>query len=61
MVRLMEWLCGKLTRHRFTLGLAVWPDCADGKTRYYCLCRFCRWQFWTERKPKKMMEVPNEQ
>lgn len=57
---LIERLCGMLTRHRFALGLAVWPDHkGPGIHSYYCLCRFCRKQFWTERRPKNMMEVPN--
>lgn len=59
---LAERLCGKLTKHRFALGLAVWPDHnGPGNHSYYCLCRICRKQFWTERRPKNMMEVPNEQ
>lgn len=62
MTRLMEWLCGKLTRHRFALGLAAADNFVEsGKTHYYCLCRICRKQFWTERRPKNMTEVPNEQ
>ena len=62
MNRLWEWLCGILTRHRFALGLAVYPDRnGPGNHQYYCLCRFCRRQFWTERRPKNMMEVRNEQ
>lgn len=59
---LVERLCGKLTRHRFALGLAAADNFAEsGKTHYYCLCRLCRKQFWTERRPKNMMEVSNEQ
>lgn len=59
---LVERLCGKLTRHRFALGLAAADNFAESdKTHYYCLCRICRKQFWTERRPKNMMEVPNEQ
>lgn len=59
---LVERLCGKLTRHRFALGLVAADNFAEsGKTHYYCLCRLCRKQFWTERRPKNMMEVSNEQ
>lgn len=50
-ITMLQYLCEKITAHRFN-RLEGWTDHAEPTEYYYC-CRVCRLLFWNTIKPKE--------
>lgn len=55
MENILQKLCGLLTKHRHNYCSVPFQR-ETGRTEWYCCCRLCHYQFWTDERPKNAPE-----